>query len=259
MKIVQVTDLHLARPGETVAGLDPYAGLDACLVDILRHHADAAVCVLTGDLTNDGQPEAYAALAERLRAFPIPVRLLLGNHDDRPAFRGAFPEAEVDENGFVQSVLDGPAGRLIFLDTLDPGHVGGRLCATRLAWLDGRLEEAAERPVYVFLHHPPFAVHIPAIDACRLAEADADALAQRLKAHGGVRHVFAGHVHRPIFGSWHGIPVSVLRGTNHQMGLEMTGARAGVSYEAPAYGIAVIDAAGLMLHMREFPLPPPRP
>ncbi len=52
----------------------------------------------------------------RLDSFPIPVRLCIGNHDNRTAFLSVFPDLAA-EDGFVQGVHDTPAARCLFLDT----------------------------------------------------------------------------------------------------------------------------------------------
>lgn len=56
--------------------------------------------------------------------LPMPVRLLLGNHDDRANFRDVFAEASVDDFGFIQSMLDVPARR--FLSSIPNGPVAMR-------------------------------------------------------------------------------------------------------------------------------------
>ena len=66
MKIIHITDLHLMPRGETLWGLDPFARLDAALTDIAAHHADADLCVITGDLTEKGDVAAYEMLKQRL-------------------------------------------------------------------------------------------------------------------------------------------------------------------------------------------------
>ncbi|WP_246093823.1 MULTISPECIES: metallophosphoesterase [Mesorhizobium] len=158
MKIIQVSDPHLLAPGGLLYGSDPLSRLEACLAEISSNHADAELVVISGDLTNDGERAAYAALKEKLAGFVPPWRLMLGNDDDRALFLEMFPEAAA-ERGFVQSVVDSGEGHLILLDTLDSGHVEGRLCEARLDWLDERLQEARDRPVFLFIHHPPFRIH----------------------------------------------------------------------------------------------------
>src|SRR5262249_56775162 len=103
-----------------------------------------------------------------------------GTPDERGALAAAFPDhAYLPRDGrFMQYVVEGHPVRLIALDTLVPGQVGGRLCAERLGWLAARLEEAPARPTVVFMHHPPFTTGIAPMDQHR--PADAAELAHRL-------------------------------------------------------------------------------
>ncbi len=170
MKLIQVSDLHFVPPEAHLYGLDPRARLEAAIADINTAQGDAELCLFTGDLVNNGAPEAYVALGEALAGLNLPYRLLIGNHDDRDNFGRAFPEAPRDEHGFVQSVVRATAGDLILLDTHEPGERGGRFCAERQAWLKARLAEAGTRPVYIFMHHPPFDIGIPSLDLIRLED-----------------------------------------------------------------------------------------
>jgi 3',5'-cyclic AMP phosphodiesterase CpdA len=263
--LLHLTDLHLPPPGEHLHGTDPGPRLAATVAAIAARHrpdgsAPAAFAVVTGDLTRDGEPEAYARLREMLAGLPCPAHLMLGNHDDRATFRAAFPGAPVDADGFVQQALPSPAGLCLMLDTLEPGRPEGRLCERRLGWLAARLAEGVgdDGPVLLFLHHPPLPVGIRAMDAIGLM--DTDALWEVLAPHRArLRHVFHGHLHRPIAGSWRGVPISSLRGTAFTVALDLD-ARGGVGVEArppPCYAVARILGPDLVVHTEEVPAPPP--
>lgn len=246
MKIIHVTDPHLVAPGQTLCGTDPAERLGRCLDDIARWHPDAEFCVLSGDLTDNGAPEAYAWLRDRLGAFPIRTFPMLGNHDERAAFRAVFPEVGGD---YVQQAHQTEAGLFLTLDTLDQGEVGGRLCADRLGWLGARLAEAGGRPVYIFMHHPPCNVGMPLLDQIKLAEPEAFAAA--LAGH-DIRHIFFGHLHRPCYVNWRGIPCTALPGTNHQVPL-VDGSVAGPHCHEPAmYGVVLIEEAQVTVHLDAF-------
>lgn len=251
MKIVHVTDTHLVAPGVALYGLDPFERLRACITDICAHHADAAFCVVTGDLAHKGEAAAYEALHGQLARLPMPWFALLGNHDLRAPYRQAFTDAPADADGFVQAALRLPEGDFLFLDTLDEGRNGGRYCERREAWLRARLDEAGERPVYLFMHHPPFGIGIPCLDVIALAEPER--FAAIVAGRRNIRHLFYGHVHRPVCGSWHGIPVSTMRGLNHQVPFDLT-ATGSVpkSHEPPAYAVALIDAQQVTVHFHDY-------
>lgn len=250
MKIIQITDPHLVAPGQRlVNGLDPGERLSRTLGHLRVAQADADLLVITGDLTDDGDPRAYAMLREMLEGLPMPVRLLMGNHDARAPFRTEFPDQPVDAAGFVQSLLDLPetGDRLLFLDTLSPGEPGGRYCEARMGWLRQTLAAAPERPVTVFLHHPP--VDPGMRHLAQICLHDAEPLLAALQAHpAGLRYLVFGHIHIPLDGqSAAGFGYHAGRGLCHQLRQE---------HDNPApdwvdgplnYDVIRIGAAGIMI------------
>ncbi len=254
MKIIHITDTHIVPEGETIFGLDPAERLGAVIDDVRARHADADLVVISGDLADRGDDVSYKRFGSLLEHLPMPVRLMIGNHDSRANFAACFPDTTVDEAGFVQSVFDLPdgGGRLLFLDTNEPGWSGGRYCDQRLAWLTARLEEADERPAYVFMHHPPFSLGVPHFEKIILAEPER--LLQVLESHkGGVRHLFFGHVHIPVSGvSSAGIPFTAGRGCNHQIVLDLIEADCTWAGGGPNYNIIVIRPEAMFVHAFDF-------
>ncbi len=251
MKLIQISDLHFVPPGLRLLGLDPAARLAACIDDINRHHGDAACCLITGDLADRGAPEAYELLKAALRTLTPPYRLLIGNHDNRDTFRQAFPDSPVDDKGFVQSVVETPAGNLILLDTHVPGSHHGGYDAARCAWLSGQLAAAGRRPVFLFMHHPPFDIGIPSLDRIRLRE-EAELVEIIAKAK-NIRHIFFGHVHRPVSGSWRDIAFSALPSTVHQVPLDFeTVTSVPYDHEPPAYAVIEITERQTTVHLHNY-------
>lgn len=251
MKFIHITDPHLVAPGQPLHGLDPYARLQTCVADIRAHHGDAAFCILTGDLAHKGEQAAYAGLREVLQTLPMPYYGLMGNHDYRAPYRAEFPDAPRDGDGFVQTVLRRAEGHFVLLDTLSEGENGGRYCERRLAWLAAQLEAAGDAPVYLFMHHPPFPIGIPCLD--RIALLEPERIAALLARHANIRHLFFGHVHRPVCGSWRGIPFSTMRGLNHQVPFDLhTIEPVPKSHEPPAYAVVFLDDAQVTVHFHDF-------
>lgn len=259
MKIIHLTDTHLVIPGQRLFGLDPQARLASAVADINANHADAAKVVVTGDLTHWGEPQAYDAFHQTMAKLAIPYIPLLGNHDRRANCLAALNAAPRDRNGFVQGSSDQAIGRFLYLDTLNETSHAGQLCEKRLAWLAGALAAPpADHPLYLFMHHPPFAVGIHDMD--RISLADSEAFLETIRpALPRIRHLFFGHVHRPISGSWNGIPFSSLRGTSHQVWFDLRpNCDHLASYEPPAYGVILINQNSIVVHTHDFLFDGPR-
>jgi 3',5'-cyclic-AMP phosphodiesterase len=253
MKFIHLTDLHLVPSGRRLYGLDPNARLRAAVADINACHGDAEFVLITGDLVHDGEPAAYDAVRCALDQLAVPRHLLIGNHDDRAVFKALFPEAVTDEHGFVQTVVESSAGPFVLLDTHEPGTHQGRLCDKRLAWLDRTLASLRGRDVFLALHHPPLMLNLPAMDQIGLA--DRADLAGILARHRNVRHIFFGHVHRPVHGAWHGVPFSTQRSLNHQVALhfdEQPGESIPGSHEPPAYAVVLINEGSIVIHVHDL-------
>ncbi len=226
MNFIQITDTHLVPGGESLYGMKPSDRLDGGVRLINADHGDAEFVLATGDLTHYGDKASYEMLKEALAPLAIPVFLMMGNHDSRAPFREVFPDTPEIEGGFFQFVLESDVARILCLDSLNdvPGDHIGRLCETRLRWLDAEIAATpAAKRLIVANHHPPFELGIPAMDAIMLR--DSEPLWEVLQRRLPDLMIF-GHVHRPISGVWRGIPCHIQRGFNHQVALEFNPAAA---------------------------------
>ncbi|MGB7534246.1 MAG: phosphodiesterase [Azonexus sp.] len=254
MKIVQLSDLHLTLPGAELFGSAPLARLELAIDRILENHADADFCLLTGDLADAGGDAAYASLAEALRRLPMPAHLLPGNHDSRAALRRHFPQLANNDGGFMQAALATPGGYFLLLDTVEPGAPWGSYCIQRREWLAQQLAAAGDRPLYVAMHHPPLALGIPSMD--QFALRDAEAFWSVIAPHRTrIRHLFFGHLHRPIGGSWRGIPFSCTSSPNHQVALDLTTVRGDDvpgCREPAGFAVILIDTDSVVVHHQQL-------
>jgi 3',5'-cyclic-AMP phosphodiesterase len=248
MKFIHVTDLHLVPPPGKLWGIDPFLRLELCLDDIAKFHADAEFCAISGDLTERGEVETYLALKERLKKFPLPVHLMLGNHDDRANFLKVFNGPL--EGGFVQHSLTRDGQHFLFLDTLKGGpSSAGLYDEPRRKWLNTALAKAADAPVYIFMHHPPFKIHHPLMDLIPLD--DGEGFGDLLTGH-NVRHIFFGHAHRTISGQWRGISYSTLPGLNHQLPLVDGSVPTIYSDEPAMYSVVYLNGSQITVHSDAF-------
>jgi 3',5'-cyclic AMP phosphodiesterase CpdA len=252
MKIIHISDIHLTIPSEEIGGLDPHSRFARALADVAENHADADRIVITGDLTHWGEVAAYEALKSALAEVSIPVRLLIGNHDDRHTFRKVFTDQAVDTNGFVNhsETLDGT--RLIYLDSVGHKTHAGHFCTARRDWLEAEL--AAAGRARIFLHHKPMPVGLPAEDKIALVPEDRAPFKALLEAHGdSIDYIHFGHVHTPIHGRFTGIPFASVPSTVNQSlpDLNETELLKGAPMD-PAYFVLLIDGDDTTIHQIPF-------
>lgn len=234
--IVHLSDTHLLAGNRPLGGrYDTAANLTATLAAVGRTGVQPDAIVFTGDLTDLGEPEAYAALRAEVEPFAAqlgaPIVWVAGNHDERPALRaGLLDAAPTDEP--VTSVHDLGGLRLIALDSTVPGWHHGDLDEAQLEWLCATLAEPAPLGTILALHHPPLPSHIPFFHILELRSqrAFADAI-----DGSDVRAILAGHLHYSTSGVFAGIPVSVASATCYTMNLqrppgEVNGMDAGQSF-----------------------------
>ncbi len=207
MLIAQISDLHMAPEGvRTLGHVETAAALARVVAHVNATTPRPDFAVITGDLTNDGTlAEAHHARA-LLDGLACPWMALPGNHDRRATLAPALgPHLGRGPGPFACFVRDLDGLRLIGLDTLDEGAPGGLLCADRLEWLAGRLAEGGDRPVALFLHHPPRPLGVPETDEDGFR--GAGELARLVAGAPQLRLVAAGHIHLPTASLWQGRPL----------------------------------------------------
>lgn len=252
MKLIHLTDIHLTLSGEPVHGLPPETRFRQAIDSINRLHGEADLCVITGDLTDGGEIAAYETLQKALEGLSASYRLLIGNHDDRDHFRQVFPDTATDESGYIQSAESTGAGRFLYLDTVQAGTHAGHYGPDRQAWLRSELDAAGDQPVFLFMHHHPAPVQLPALDSIGLV--DGPAFHEILSENRGrIRHIFHGHCHLPLAGSVCGVPISGMRSALHQTWPDFADSK--TLYFAPlppAYGVVFVTDLAVTVHSFDF-------
>src|SRR4051794_22228315 len=88
--IAHLSDTHLTSRGVLYNGvIDPAAALDnavAALAAATEGGRGPDVVIVSGDLTDSGDPDAYRSLAGRLEGLAVQVIYATGNHDVRTVF-----------------------------------------------------------------------------------------------------------------------------------------------------------------------------
>lgn len=223
--IVHVSDPHFLAGGARLGGRYDVESTFARTLDAIRAvHPSPSAIVITGDLTDLGEPDAYRRLREAVE--PIAEELgtvvvwVAGNHDERPALREGLLDLEPTQEP-VTGVWDLDGLRLIALDSSVPGWHHGDLDEVQLAWLADVLREPAPHGTLLAMHHPPLPSHLPLFDILELRHQDE--LADVIRGT-DVRGILAGHLHYSSHGTFAGIPVSVSSATCYTMNVALPAA-----------------------------------
>ena len=250
-----LTDLHLRPPGVLTLGrVDTDRFVTRAIDTVLARHPDIDAVIVSGDIADLGEEEAYARALMLLSRFSVPVYVVPGNHDRTGRLREAFiafrgvADAPVAGKVCHSAVVDGV--RLVMLDTgvdgMDTGEHHGEIGTAQLEWLDGLLCDGL--PALIAMHHPPFGSGIGFMDGITLK--DADAFAAVVARHSNVLRIACGHVHRVIVGEVGGVPAMAIPGVAHQVELALdTESPARLVMEPPAYGIHLVDGDSAVSHI----------
>ncbi|MBD2464537.1 metallophosphoesterase [Oscillatoria sp. FACHB-1407] len=175
---------------------------------------DLDFLLLPGDLTQHGEPDNHAWLADRLAQLPYPVYVVPGNHDvvERQASHRSIGVAEFpgyyEKMGYdnAQQIYYSheivPGVRLIGLNSNDFDGEGkqlgmGHLDTEQLIWLEQTLATAQEELILVMIHHNVLE-HLPGQSKHGMGKrymlSNANKLLQLLRA-AKVPLIFTGHLH----------------------------------------------------------------
>jgi 3',5'-cyclic AMP phosphodiesterase CpdA len=258
LRILHLSDTHLAGDGALHQGsVDTTAALESVLARI-DGVPGIGLVVVSGDVSEDGSPESYAALVERVGGWAerhgAALVAVPGNHDLREGFRQVLTNGHVlGEDGrplmhtmeyhpptvpvWGQSLVAGR--RIVTVDTSVPGAGYGEISEASLDRLRAALDgEHAPHGTVVVLHHPPLPGPTALHAALQLR--NPGALADVIRGS-DVRVVLAGHYHHHFAGSLAGVPVLVAPGVANDT--DVTG-----PYDEEA---AYVDAGALVVDVAE--------
>ena len=213
--IAHLSDTHYLGGRRALYGkVDTDRPLVRALEQLERSGTNPSAIVITGDLADLGEPDAYQRLRDELE--PVAERMgskiiwVMGNHDERGPFSSILFGGDADDVSPQDRVYDVDGLRIIALDSSVPGYHHGELTDEQLSWLEEVLAVPAAHGTLLALHHPPLPspIEIMAIIELQQQQKLADVIRGT-----GVRGILAGHLHYSTNGTFAGIPVSVASAT----------------------------------------------
>lgn len=190
--ILQITDLHLfADIKADLLGVVTYESFKA----VIKHasstiqHLRPELIVLSGDLSQDDSEISYHHLMEAIAHFSQPIAWMPGNHDKPNMMFELFAKSHLTNDKHF--LLDN--WQIILLDSHWDDHVGGKLTAEQLYFLDTTLNLHSQHAL-IFLHHHVLPIQSAWIDNINLKNS-MEFLAV-IDKYPQVKGVICGHVHQ---------------------------------------------------------------
>ena len=213
--IAHLSDPHIISRGRLLGGhIDTVAQLRQCLSRVEASGLPFDALVVSGDLTDQGEPEAYLLfreivepVAERLGAQLVVTG---GNHDERRALARGLYDTETEEPQDRVTVVNGL--RIIDVDTAVPGYHHGGLSDAQFAWLSSELATPSPHGTILVTHHPPIRYRSAVM---QLIDFDEPSRLAALLAGTDVRAILCGHLHVTTSGTLERLPVFVAGGVSY--------------------------------------------
>ncbi len=209
MMIVQISDMHVSKPGKLFGGrVDSRAAFARCIARVLTLEPQPDLVLLSGDLAETGASTEYEFIAEQLARLACPVVAIPGNHDIREEMLRRLPRCVTQQDGGHLSIVsENFPVRVIGLDTIIPEQVHGEICERRLAWLRETLRKDSSKPALIAMHHPPFLTGLVAMDNYGIKRGLEEFVAIVGNHAKNISAIVCGHAHRMIVAGISGVPV----------------------------------------------------
>lgn len=197
LTVLHLSDVHAMSSGLLYDTVDGFARLRAVGAYLRDAGITPEAVVVTGDLVQRGNADAYPALREAFDELAeiagVPVLTALGNHDEPEAARVLRGHEQTHHRVHIVDEL-----RFIILDSSR-----GELGVDQRAWLRDVLRTPHGLGTVVAVHHAPLGSPL-----AKAGLRDADDFLDAM-AGSDVRAVLAGHFHHPLSATLRGIPVFV--------------------------------------------------
>lgn len=219
MLLAHISDTHFRGPGQKLYGfIDTNAGNADVISQLNALQERPNAVIISGDIVNGGLIEEYEVAHNILGNLDYPLFIIPGNHDDKNNLLsllhplcphlGHNPEE-------IHYAIDIFPTRLLFIDTSLEGVSKGWLSTNTLLWLESELSKSGNRPVAIFMHHPPLALGNAQMDpiACENGY-ELLALAERFPS---LIRIFCGHNHNLSLTQYKHTIIATVPATVHQV------------------------------------------
>lgn len=188
LRVIQISDPHLfAQRDQRLLNVDTDASLRGVVDYIQAHEKNIDLVLATGDISQDGSPEAYQRFLELTGHLAPVLRGLPGNHDKKNIFYEQW-------NDHAQAITDLGPWRVVLLDSSVQGSSAGHLAPCQLDLLSQAITTSEDRHILLAVHHNPIPIGSGWLDTMMID--NGHHLFGMLQHAPNVRALIWGHVHQ---------------------------------------------------------------
>lgn len=194
MKIIHISDLHIADNGEPIWGTDTKAHFDRA-IEKISHEKDIDAIFITGDIADNGAAWSYEYVDQAMFKLGIPTYVCPGNHDWGPTMCEKLKYCKMLKS---ETIGD---WRFVFMDStvIDPDDASKNKARGYFKNSDQQYLEftlpASDRPTCILLHHSP--IEPGGWMNKKLLENRQD-FKEFISNYESVKLVLFGHIHYPM-------------------------------------------------------------
>jgi 3',5'-cyclic AMP phosphodiesterase CpdA len=159
---------------------------EGVVAQIKTHKEKPEVCLIVGDLAEDGKPEQLDPVRAIYTTLGLPYHVVVGNHDyqgdkNRKAYEDLFPRS-------LNYTFEQRGWQFVALDSTDGRNMKAAVGKETLTWLDDALPRLDKKKPLILFTHFPLGAFVP------YRATNADQLLERFKDY-NLRAIYNGHFH----------------------------------------------------------------
>jgi 3',5'-cyclic-AMP phosphodiesterase len=193
ISLLHITDTHImATPDETLLGVKTAYYFNAVMELASSSGVDFDLCLITGDLAQDPEPNSYQYMLARLQKYNIPCICLPGNHDDFGLMQSILSTELI--NCRKRTVLGN--WQIIQLNSQIINSSDGCLSGAELSFLEKSLKDNPDLFTLVAVHHNCIPCGSSWMDVMMIK--NSQELFDIIERYPTVKTIISGHIHQSM-------------------------------------------------------------
>ena len=193
LRFVHITDTHLLnQPNATFNNIYTKESLEAILSHIQNQYSEIDFVLITGDVSQTGDPDSYEILKTIVQGYKFPIYCIPGNHDSPKCLQQVIPTSPVNNI----HVIEFGCYSLVLINSCLENQHKGKISQQCLQQLNNHLRKHSKQFNIFAVHHPPVLINSKWLDELGLI--NKSEFIQLITQNSMDSVLLCGHVHQEI-------------------------------------------------------------